>query len=71
MVTYSGRCPSCQSRTTPGVGKLAGLWICMPCKQLYDNYGNPQDDKSEPKNVPADKPSRSPSNIRPLFAKRN
>lgn len=39
MVTHGGRCPFCQTRTTPGVGARAGFWICMPCKTVFDNYG--------------------------------
>ncbi|MBO9541034.1 hypothetical protein J7643_10640 [bacterium] len=39
MVTHGGRCPLCKNRTTPGVGARAGFWICMPCKTVFDNYG--------------------------------
>lgn len=39
MVTHGGRCPLCENRTTPGVGARAGFWICMPCKTVFDNYG--------------------------------
>jgi len=39
MVTHGGRCPYCQNRTTPGIGKRAGQWICSPCKLVLDNYG--------------------------------
>ncbi|HEY9899991.1 MAG TPA: hypothetical protein V6D00_12475 [Pantanalinema sp.] len=39
MVTHGGRCPFCENRTTPGVGARAGFWICMPCKTVFDNYG--------------------------------
>lgn len=39
MVTHGGRCPYCENRTTPGIGKRAGQWICTPCKLVLDNYG--------------------------------
>lgn len=39
MVTHGGRCPYCEKRTTPGVGKRAGQWICTPCQLILDNYG--------------------------------
>jgi ribosomal protein L37AE/L43A len=39
MVTHGGRCPFCENRTTPGVGARAGFWICLPCKTVFDNYG--------------------------------
>ncbi len=39
MVTHGGRCPYCQNRTTPGIGKRAGQWICSPCQLILDNYG--------------------------------
>lgn len=72
MAIHAGRCPNCQNRTTPGVGKTAGLWICLPCKQIFDNYGNPQppEQQSSPKVAPRTASGvRAPKPIRSLIWK--
>lgn len=68
MVKHGGRCPNCQNRTTPGIGIRAGLWLCVPCRQLFDNQGNPQDDKKDPGLRPPASP-HSPAAIRSLIWK--
>ncbi|HEY9854141.1 MAG TPA: hypothetical protein V6D05_00290 [Stenomitos sp.] len=64
MVTHGGRCPNCQNRTTPGIGKRAGQWICFPCKLVLDNYGQivgggSSETSAEPAALAAEPPRRA------------
>lgn len=62
MVTHGGRCPYCDNRTIPGIGKRAGQWICAPCKLVLDNYGQILS------GGPADaSPAGSDAAVRPAF----
>lgn len=54
MVTHGGRCPYCESRTIPGIGKRAGQWICAPCQLVLDNYGQVLSGPNEPSGPAAD-----------------
>lgn len=63
MVTHGGRCPYCENRTIPGIGKRAGQWICSPCKLVLDNYGQilsggPSETSSVTPNGAAEGPQR-------------
>lgn len=62
MVTHGGRCPYCENRTVPGIGKRAGQWICATCKLVLDNYG--QILSGDPTQAPAAASDTAP---RPAF----
>lgn len=67
MVTHGGRCPFCENRTLPGIGKRAGQWICAPCKLVLDNYGQILSGVPGETPAAASEPAGADSALRPAF----